>query len=229
MIPQKGADSSIRPIYEEIRERISLLDYPPGTVLSENVLAEEFGVSRSPIRRVLELLEFEGLVVSKRGVGTIVTTVDLKSLREVYALRMKLHEISGELSASVPVSGDDIAALEELLEQIDGMRDNHDPRELGRLYNVFQNRVLRLVKNEPLREISDQLYYQTSRVWLQILPDLDWSEEVDYFAGEVKSVTKALRTGDMQAVAHIRGYHLSMMLARIKRYLGGASEADLKG
>lgn len=229
MIPRKNPDSPVQSIYEEIRERISLLDYPPGTVLSENALADEFGVSRSPIRRVLERLEFEGLVVSKRGIGTIVTMVDLKSLREVYALRMKLHEITGELCPTVHMSDDDIATLEELLEQIGGMRDGYAPRELGRLYNVFQNNVLRLVGNEPLRQISDQLYYQTSRVWLQILPDLEWEEEVDYFADEVRSVTKALRTADMQAVAHIRGYHLSMMLARIKRYLGGASEAELEG
>lgn len=228
MTSKKSTDSSIDTIYEEIREQISLLDYPPGTVLSENALAEEFGVSRSPIRRVLQRLEFEGLVVSNRGVGTIVTIVDLKSLREVYALRMKLHEITGELSPTAHVSADDIAVLEDLLEQVTGMQDQYDIRELGRLYNVFQNQVLRLVNNKPLREISDQLYYQTSRVWLQVLPDLDWEEEVDYFADEVRSVAKALRAGgDMQAVAQIRAYHLSMMLARLKRYLGGASEADL--
>lgn len=229
MIPQKNTDSSIRPIYEEIRERISLLDYPPGTVLSENVLAKEFGVSRSPIRRVLALLEFEGLVVSRRGVGTIVTTVDLKSLKEVYALRMKLHEITGELCPEVYVQDDEISTLETLLEEVVAMGDQYAPRELGRLYNVFQNTVLNLVSNQPLREISDQLYYQTSRIWLQILPDLDWESEVEYFVDEVRATTKALRTGDMQAVAKIRGYHLSMMLARVKRYLGGASEAALEG
>jgi DNA-binding GntR family transcriptional regulator len=227
--PQKSTDSSIQSIYEEIRERISLLDYPPGTVLSENALAQDFGVSRSPIRRVLERLEFEGLVVSNRGVGTIVTTVDLRSLREVFAMRMKLHEITGELSPTVHVAHEDIAFLEELLEEVTAMSDGYAPRELGRLYNVFQNKVLPLVNNRPLREISAQLYYQTSRVWLQILPDLDWEEEVNYFADEIKSVAKALRTGDMQAVAQIRAYHLSMMLARIKRYLGGASVADLEG
>jgi DNA-binding GntR family transcriptional regulator len=196
-------------------------------VLSENALAEEFGVSRTPIRHVLQRLEFEGLVESKRGVGTIVTTVDLKSLKEVYALRMKLHEITGELSPTAHVSDEDIATLEELLEQVASMQNQYAPRDLGRLYNVFQSKVLRLVSNKPLREISDQLYYQTSRVWLQILPDLKWDEEVDYMRDEIKSVTEALKAGDIQAVAQIRGYHLSMMLARIKRYLGGASEADL--
>lgn len=220
--------STLQTIYEEIRERVSLLQYPPGAVLSENGLADEFGVSRTPIRQVLQRLEFEGLVVSTRGVGTIVTVVDLKSLREVYALRMKLHEITGELSPTAHVSDDDIAIFEELLQQVGSMRDQYAPRELGRLYNEFQNRVLRLISNKPLQEISDRLYYQTSRVWVQILPDLDWEEEVDCIHGEIKSVTEALRAeGDMQAVAQIRGYYLSMMLARIKRYLGGATEADL--
>jgi DNA-binding GntR family transcriptional regulator len=84
-------------IYNEIRDRICLLQYPPGMMLSENQLASEFGVSRTPIRRVLQRLEFEGLVVSKQGIGTLVTIVDLQYLKEVYALRLKLSELAGEL------------------------------------------------------------------------------------------------------------------------------------
>src|SRR3546814_3282527 len=83
---------------DEIRERICLLTYPPGTRLSEAALAAEFGVSRTPIRRVLAHLEAGGLVESRHGVGTVVTTIDLPRLREIYALRMRLAELIGELA-----------------------------------------------------------------------------------------------------------------------------------
>ena len=65
-------------IYSTIRERISLLEYPPSTVIGENELAKEFGVSRTPIRSVLQRLNFEGLVDIRNGVGTVVTDIDLK-------------------------------------------------------------------------------------------------------------------------------------------------------
>lgn len=223
----KNKQSSFETMYDTIRDRICLLEYPPGMVLSENVLAEEFGVSRTPIRRVLQRLEFEGLVVSKRGIGTMVTTVDLKSLKEVYALRMKLHEITGELSPVVRVSDEDIALLENVLAGCEELRTRHDPEELASLYNVFQEELLHYINNKPLQKISDQLYYQTVRVWLQILPDMDWAEEVDAICDEIARVIEALRAGDMHTVGQVRRDHLFTMLGRIKRYLGGATEAEL--
>jgi len=71
-----------------------LLDFPPGAVLSEANLANEFDVSRTPIRRVLHRLEFEGLVDIRNGVGTLVTDIDLQTFKETYDLRMRLAELS---------------------------------------------------------------------------------------------------------------------------------------
>src|SRR5690606_38977516 len=48
-------------IYRILRNRICLLEYPPGARLSEEELAEEFRISRTPVRRVLARLESEGL------------------------------------------------------------------------------------------------------------------------------------------------------------------------
>src|SRR3546814_2838391 len=49
-------------IYHALRDRICLLEYPPGLRLSEEEIAQEFDVSRTPVRRVLARLESEGLV-----------------------------------------------------------------------------------------------------------------------------------------------------------------------
>jgi len=194
-------------------------------MLSENKLANEFGVSRTPIRRVLHRLEFEGLVVSKQGIGTLVTIVDLQYLKEVYALRLKLAEVIGELSPIRP-SEEKIATLEELLEQVEAMRDQYKPQELARLYNTFQAEMTQLIGNRPLRAISDQLFHQTARVWLQILPDLDWDEEVNYVCDEIRDVIKALKTNNLQTMAQVRRNQMALLLARTSNYLGSA---DIQG
>lgn len=208
-------------IYQDLRERICLLHYPPGTALSEGTLAEEFGVSRTPIRRVLQRLEFEELVTISRGSGTIVTTVDLKSLKEVYALRLKLIELTGELAAS-RVPANHIEKLEALASEVTAMGDQYDPRELGRLYNRFHDLMLAVIGNRALRQFSDQLFHQTARVWLQILPDLDWDEEVQMVVEEINEVVEGLRAGDMQQVAQARHKHMRLMLGRLNDYLGSA-------
>lgn len=208
-------------IYEQLRERICLLQYPPGAVLSENTLAAEFGVSRTPVRSALQRLEFEGLVTSMPGVGTIVASVDLKFLKEVYALRMKLAELVGDL-ARPRVPQNMVERLGDLLERCRAMSDHYDPEAIARLYNDFHDEMLNVIANEPLRAISNQLYYQTARIWLEILPDLDWQKEVQLTCQEIAEVIEALEEEDMQAVARVRRDYMSSFLSRINSYLASA-------
>lgn len=206
-------------IYRTIRDRICLLQYPPGETLSENALATEFGISRTPVRRVLQRLEFEGLVVSRQGVGTLVTTVDIKLLKEVYALRIKLAELIGELS-SAPATEGNLNTLRALHERCQAMRNQQDYEALARINMEFNDILMSFINNKPFRDISDRLYYQTARVWPQILPDMDWTEEVNFMCTEISQIFEALESGDMRRVGQVRRDHISKSLSRIQRYLG---------
>lgn len=206
-------------IYQELRERIALLVYPPGTFLSENKLAAEFGVSRTPIRQVLQRLEFDGLVEIKHGVGTLVSPIDFEYLAQVYALRLKLLDLIAELSPP-QVADDGLFILEELLETARGLAAGEPrPAELSRLYTRFSDELLHAIGNRPLREITERFFYQTHRVWLQLLPTLDWGEEVASVVDEVSAVHAALRDGDMPRVAKVRRKHFEGVLRRIDEQL----------
>lgn len=217
---QPNIDRTFEAIYHELRERISLLVYPPGALLSENTLASEFGVSRTPIRRVLQRLEFDGLVSSQQGIGTLVTPLDFMYLKQVYALRLKLLDILADLSAA-HVSEGDLLVLGELLEHAKEMYAVREPRELSRLYTRFNEELVRAIGNRPLREISDRFFYQTHRVWLQLLPEMDWNEEVEAIVDEFGTVLEGLREGDMKRVAAVRRDHFVRCLARINRHFSG--------
>lgn len=209
-------------IYRTLRERICLGDYPPGRILSENKLAQEFGVSRTPIRAVLQTLESEGMVVSRRGFGTIVSSVELTSLKEVYALRMKLAELIGQLPPVAHPTDEHIATLEALLEEVRSLCQGGNPRELARLNIAMHEARQPLIGNRPLRKIFDALYYQTARVWLQVLQELEWAEEVDCMCDELVETIRALRAGDMLGVGLIRRNYISLSLTRIINYLNEA-------
>lgn len=217
MSPNTDFDS----LYKEIRTRIYLTEYPPGKALREEELATEFGVSRTPIRRVLHRLEFEGLVTSQRGIGTIVTAVDVKSLKDVYAFRLKLAKLVGELS-SPRITDDHIAVLEGLKEKVLQVKENYNPKAAALLYLDFHREMMSLITNAPLRQVYDQLFHQTARVWLQILPELDWDEEVLAIYEELRDVIKTLRANDINTMAAVRRNHLAMVLHRINKYLGSA-------
>lgn len=222
---QKKTQSYVR-IYEEIRDRICLLQYTPGSLLTENGLAAEFDVSRTPVRRALHWLEFGGLVVSKHGVGTLVTPIDLRALREVYALRLRLHEIIGDFSTAARLTDGDIDALQALREATTAMGKARNNREnqiaLGRMYIAFDEILTRAIGNDALKQISERLFFQTLRLWLQILSDLDWGEEVEHFHDEIEETIRILQSsGDMRAVAQVRREHMAQLLSRLRHYVGG--------
>jgi DNA-binding GntR family transcriptional regulator len=205
-------------IHAEIRERICLLHYPPGHTLSEAELAREFGISRTPIRRVLQRLEYEGLVESRHGIGTIVTLVDRQALTEIDSLRMKLAEISGEMTL-LPLE-DGIGRLERLFDRCGELRTRVDVDEFGRINIAVQQEVSRSIGNVPLREVSDRLFFQTSRMWLQLLPRMDWAEEVAAFSSEITDLLQAAEMNDLPSLHFARRNHISMNRARMKGYFG---------
>src|SRR5438552_6117930 len=198
-------------MYGAIRDRISLLEYQPGTRLGEEELAREFGVSRTPIRRVLSRLESEGLVESRHGVGTFITTVDFGNLVQVYELRMELAVLIGKLEP-LPRLEDDLNRIRAILQRCDRLLETPDSKALGLINLEFFRELASMVGNEPLREISERLYYLTHRIWLTSVPLLNLRDEIVIFRREVADILSAMEIGDLEAVGHIRRSHISMSL-----------------
>jgi DNA-binding GntR family transcriptional regulator len=78
-----------------------------------------------------------------------------------------------------------------------------------------------MVGNAPLREISERLYYLTTRIWLKSVPHLNLPDEITVFRREMADILQAMEVGDLEAVGHIRRSHISMSVKRMKRYPDG--------
>lgn len=210
------ARSRFEQLHEILRRRICLLDYAPGERLSEEVIAAEFGVSRTPLRRVLARLEGEGLVSSVHGVGTFVTDADIDALTQVYELRMELAELAGRLDP-VPPDGALLDAFRQLERRGAALAAAPDARGFAELNMDFFIAHLQLTANEPLREVTARLYFQTTRIWLKSIPHMSLDTEIEIFVREMAEVAAAIDAGDLEAAAHIRRAHISMSFRRLKR------------
>lgn len=214
-------------MYDTLRDRICLLDYPPGTRLSEAELAAEFGTSRTPLRRVLARLEDEGLLTSRHGVGTIVTDLDMEEMARTYALREELADLVGRLDPVLP-GATDLADFDTIVSRGEALRRAPDARAFARLNMDFFAFGLRFTANAPLREVSERLYYRTARIWLHRVPELDLSDEIAIFLSEMTETGRALRAGDTRAAALIRRAHISMCRQRLLTGDGGPCPPALR-
>jgi DNA-binding GntR family transcriptional regulator len=131
---------------------------------------------------------------------------------------MKLAEISGEMTL-LPLE-DGIGRLERLLDRCAELRTRVDMDEFGRINIAVQQEVSRSIGNVPLREVSDRLFFQTSRMWLQLLPRMDWAEEVAAFSSEITDLLRAAEMNDLPSLHFARRNHISLNRARMKGYFG---------
>lgn len=204
-------------IYGVLRDRICLLEYPPGRFLFEEEIAREFSLSRTPVRRVFTRLETEGLVEVRHGVGTIVTDVRLDQLTHVFQLRMELAVLIGRLSPITPDAAA-LARMRVLLQRCDELAVRSEPKDYARLNRDFFFELSGMIGNTPLREISERLYFQTTRIWLLTVPEWALAEEVAVFRREMTDIIGAAEIGDLEAVGHLRRSHISMSVARMNLY-----------
>src|SRR6476659_1173300 len=84
--------------YRQVRAAIVENRYPPGQRLVEQRIAEELGLSRTPVREALRMLEAEGLVVSERNRGAMVRPLSTTEVVDLYGLRIRLESYAVEVA-----------------------------------------------------------------------------------------------------------------------------------
>ena len=106
-----------RALYEEVaeqlRQRIFRRELEPGGWIDELKIAEEFGISRTPLREALKVLAAEGLVTMKVRRGAYVTEMSEKDLRDVYHL-LSLLESDAAAVVATRAENSQLQALQAL-------------------------------------------------------------------------------------------------------------------
>jgi DNA-binding GntR family transcriptional regulator len=123
--------------YAQVRAAIVENRYPPGQRLVEQRIAEELGLSRTPVREALRRLEVEGLVVSERNRGAVVRPLSSTEVVDLYGLCIRLESYAvevaterateaelGELVAAADAFGDVRRTVD--VEAIEGVRMVHE-------------------------------------------------------------------------------------------------------
>ncbi|GAB7002586.1 GntR family transcriptional regulator [Nocardioides sp. AN3] len=101
-------------VVETLRERIVSGQIPPGVRISQQQLAEELQVSRTPLREAMQRLATEGLLVGEANRGMVVAPVQLSDVEDAYALRL-LVEPPTVAAITDSVTADDLDAMAEAL------------------------------------------------------------------------------------------------------------------
>lgn len=178
-------------IYLAIRERIFNGSTPPGTELRQELLAQQLGVSRVPLREAMSRLQAEGLIVLRPRRGFAVTSLDLSEIVEIFELRMVLEEHAIGVATRSRTQAD-LTDVEELLRRMTEM-DKSAPNYLGRWLDVNREFHHRLVASARRPRVSSLITNLRDTIEPYIRIESHLMGEVDDAGNEHQAIVEAFR------------------------------------
>lgn len=149
-------------VAETLRDAIVGSVLKPGERLMEIQLAEELGVSRTPVREAIRKLELEGFVVMIPRRGTYVADLSLKDINEVFELRTALEMLAAGLAAE-RITDEELEELERLLVQIGEYIETNDMEKIVEFDTRFHDLLYKASRNDRLVGIINNLREQFTR------------------------------------------------------------------
>ena len=149
-------------VYETLRDAIRNGSLTPGERLMEIQLAEELGVSRTPVREAIRKLELERFVVMLPRRGTYVANLSLKDINEVFEIRSALDGLAAGLAAE-RITEEELEQMERLLVEIADHIEQHDNQKIVEADEAFHDILYRASRNERLVGIIFNLREQFTR------------------------------------------------------------------
>ncbi len=208
-------------VYQTLRRAILTNEFQPGERLMELRLADELGVSRTPVREAIHLLEKESLVIQEPHRGVVVAQITLKQLRDVLELRSTLEELSVRLACR---RAQDTAfkRLQEAASRFaQAVERKADVTELARRDVAFHDVIYHMTENEKLVQMVANLWEQIYRYRVEDLKDKKRGETL---AREHQQLVAALCARDEEAAMRTARLHIANQELAIAKRLEGEGE-----
>jgi len=201
-------------VTESLRLAILQGHFESGEKLDQDLIAEEFEVSRTPVREALRVLESEGFVEVRPHRGAFIAQVSRQDVREIYEVRKLLEaEIVRQATPLLPES-----VLDELERSLDRNQAQIDSGDMvGNIESdaYFHSTIGAFVENELIKEILDALNNRILRIrrLAQLQPGLHLVESLN----EHRVILRAMRRRDAEAAAEATMIHLENSSLRMQQ------------
>lgn len=204
---------STEDIYEVIKKRIIRLEYEPGQVLNEVDVAEEFETSRTPIRRVFQLLHMDKLLNIVPRYGAQVTPIDFKQMKSIFEITRELDPFAIRLAIE-RITEDQITELEQIMSRLENYDISTQYQEAIVDDERFHNIIYSSCANPWLQDILTSLHYHTERLWHYAEQYFD---DMSLFTNTLGKVLKAIKENDVEKAEVYTREHIDDFVEKIRK------------
>lgn len=191
-------------VCEALREAIRNGVLKPGERLMEIQLAEELGVSRTPVREAIRKLELEGYVVMMPRRGTYVASMSIRDINEIFEIRTALESLSNGLAAE-HITEEELEHLQRLLVIIGGYIKAGDIEKIVETDIEFHDLMYHAARNQRLVGIISNLRDQLTR--FRTL-SMSYPGRLEATIEEHKAIVEAIANGDRKMASKAAERHM---------------------
>jgi DNA-binding GntR family transcriptional regulator len=149
-----------RPLYEDVadrlREQIFSKQLPPGSWLDEQNLADQFGISRTPMREAIKVLASEGLITIKMRRGAYVTEVVRRDLEQIFTI-LSLLEGQAAKEAATKASEAELNLLDHLHHRLETAAADRDIEQFFEINVKFHELIQEIAGNRWMNGVIADL------------------------------------------------------------------------
>lgn len=157
-------------IFDTLREAIITGELKPGERLMEVKLAEKMGVSRTPVREAIRMLELEGLVDMLPRKGAHVAELSAKDIMDVLEVRASMDSLATRLAAE-RITDEEIKELRQIQVQFANYVEKNNLQGSIKKDVEFHELIYRASRNDRLLQIANNLREQVQRFRVIYLKD----------------------------------------------------------
>jgi DNA-binding GntR family transcriptional regulator len=186
-------------VVEELRRRIIECDYAPGHRLTEDRLADDFGVSRNPVREAIRVLEREGFLIAQPRRGAVVASISAQDVADLFDVRLSLEVLAAQQAAQ-RIEARGAGLLRGL---VGDAAVASTVTDLASLNSAFHGEICRLSGNALLIGIMESLRDRLEWIYRQSAV-----ERAPHSWAEHEALATAIAAGDPEAAAHAAHTHV---------------------
>lgn len=194
-------------VYEQLKMQILTGRITPGTRMMEVELADEMGVSRTPVREAIRKLEKEGLVVIEPRRGAYASDISVKDMVDTLEVREDLEGLAASIAAK-KITEEEDADLEEITREYNDAIKAGDMENIIHFDEMFHKRIVGLTGNKTLIQLSETVQELALRFRYLYYDDFSRYENMPV---EHKNIIDAIRSGDSEKARIICDSHVKKL------------------
>ena len=194
-------------VYEELKKQILTGKIVPGTRLMEIELAENLGVSRTPIREAIRKLEKEGLVTIEPRKGAYAAQLSRKDMLDILEVRQEMEGLAADFAAQ-RMDEDGKKALRAAAQDYKEALSSGDTERMIEDDTKFHRIIVEATGNKVLINMVEQLQELVLRFRYLYYENF---KQVEDMISEHEDIIRAIESGDAQLARKAAAAHIEML------------------